>query len=231
MTDPKWPFIAMNALDMGRDYLATTRYRDIDIEQLAQGQPKGEKLGRAVTKNPSTDGYPPAEIIAVAIMVETAETLLEIWFHGLHERAPEGMHLLGHQQAVAKLLIRDPGHAADIAIDPAGYLKIAEERNKLWRKREAENFQRWRNKLKGDKKDEPIVAGIVILLCGWRRNSQFGSLPDSSVVAELTEMWNKSPYVRDQFPKKYRPLSEPTVRKYLRLGGAIAPAKTRKRPR
>jgi len=232
-TKTTWPHIANDAISLGRSYLSSTRYAKYDIQELAEGLPKERPLGRVLTPNPSKDGRPPAEIVAVAQLIQTAETLLEAWFEGADEMAPHGMYLLGHQMAVAKLLIKDPGNLADVALRDDGFLQIANESEKSIREKSWQRIQTSitnRNiRQKSVKADDKIVRQIVMFVCAWRNSPELSSLPDDKVVPKVWEKYIESGVPNDLWPKKFHILTEPTVRKYLRMGGAIRDATPRKK--
>ena len=50
MTGEKWVFTALELRDQGYAYLSSTRYRDNDIDDLANGKPKGPILGALATR-------------------------------------------------------------------------------------------------------------------------------------------------------------------------------------
>ena len=225
MSDFDWILMVIDVRDFGLAYLRGTEYREYDIDQLADGKPFGRPIGRLASRNPTKDGRPPAEIVATAIMVQTAESLITAWRLGEQSVMPIGLFRLGREQAIADAFALDPGHFADLALRFDGYLEIAKSSQELSRKKAKDDFQRWVNKSAGDKSDRSVVDEIVILLCGWRNNTEFSSVPDDGVVTKLMEMYNGSPYPKDRYPKKFHKLSDTTIRKYLREGGAIGPVK------
>ena len=223
MTAEKWVFTALEIRDQGIAYLSATRYRNYDIDDLANGKPKEQIVGPVQSECISKDGRPPAEIVATARMIQIADYLIEIWFSGDHNAAPSIMFLFGHQHAAASMFMRDPGQLAKLAIEPDGYLEIARSNFTLSKTKARDNFQRWMNKLSAGKKDKRIANEISILLCGWRKSPEFRSIPDNKVVDPVWERYIESPEPKERWPKKYHILTTPTILKYLRMSNAVGP--------
>ena len=157
MNKPDWVSRAMKLRDEGSAYIRDSGWSTFEIDDLADGF----KLSRLPTKNAllrskAVAGRPPAEIVATAKMVQTADGLIAAWETGKKKFVPLGMYMLGRDEAVAELFTVDIGHKSDLALGFQSYLEIAKSHQTLAQKESKKNFELNRSREAKNRAEEPL---------------------------------------------------------------------------
>jgi hypothetical protein len=127
MSDIYWLRYPRSLIKDAATYLKKHGYADYNVYELAEASPQEDDLNNPHRNAlmPVTEKRRSAEIVAIARLQCFAQEVLCAWEQGNHDMVAEGMYYLGHQEAVAKLLGRDPGHSPEYALDHNKFLSLA----------------------------------------------------------------------------------------------------------
>ena len=222
MTKPDWVGRAMKLRDEGSAYIRKSGWGTYEIDELADGSKLSTPPPRnALLRSRSVAGRPPAEIVATAKMVQTADALVAAWEIGKKNFVPLGMYFLGREEAIAELLTVDIGHNASIALGYDAYLEIAASNQNLVQKESKKIFDLVRSQRTKKRAEEPLrkIRNKSIRVLGKIIAKRPGHY--TRIAGKVAHAYNKTVY--DIFPPFHR-LDPKTIREILRPD-IIPPAK------
>ena len=221
MTKPNWVGRAMKLKDEGSTYIRKSGWDTYEIDELAAGSKL--PIRSVLLRSRSVAGRPPAEIVATAKMVQTADALIAAWKAGKEGSVPLGMYILGRDEAIAELFTVDIGHNADLALDNESYLKIAVSNQKLVREKSKNVFAIIKSRAAKYRAEGPIrkIRNNSIRALGKTIAKEPGHY--SRIASKVAYLYNKTEcYI---FPP-YQRLTTKTIREILRPD-IIPPAKSK----